>query len=317
MIVAVTGANGFIGARVVDMLEKQGRIARACVRDLHPDRSADFRYCSIGNIGADTDWSRALSGVSVVVHTAARVHVMRDTASDPLEAFREVNVRGTLNLARQAAALGVKRFIFVSSIKVNGEATPFDCPFRADDPPLPIDAYGLSKLEAERGLLEIAKQTGLEVAIVRPPLVYGAGVKGNFASLIEVVRRGVPLPLGAIQGNRRSMVSLENLVSLLIKCIDHPKAVNQIFLVCDGEDLSTAELLLRLGRAMERPVRLMYVPAVILKCGAAMLGRKNIAQRLLESLRVDDQKTREVLGWNPVLSVDQGLIIACRKAQGN
>jgi UDP-glucose 4-epimerase len=231
---------------------------------------------------------------------------MADTVSDPLQEFRRVNVQATLNLARQAAAAGVRRFVFVSSIKVNGELTQPESAFKADDAPAPLDAYGISKMEAEQGLREIALQTGMEVVIIRPPLVYGSGVKANFAAMMRWLKRGVPLPLGAIQ-NQRSLVALDNLVDLIVTCLTHPAAANQTFLVSDGEDVSTTELLRRMGQALGSPARLLPVHASWLKLAAAMLGKADMAQRLCGSLQVDISKTRQLLGWQPPLSLDTGL----------
>jgi UDP-glucose 4-epimerase len=241
-----------------------------------------------------------------VVHTAARVHVVQEAAADPLEDFRRVNAQGTLNLARQAAAAGVRRFVFVSSIKVNGEATQLGSPFTADDLPAPLDAYGISKMEAEQGLRELAEQTGMEVVIIRPPLVYGPGVKANFAAMMRWLRRGVPLPLGAIH-NVRSMVALGNLVDLLVTCLKHPASAGQTFLVSDGEDVSTTQLLRRTAHAMGKTAFLLPVPASLLKWAAAIMGKREVAQRLCGSLQVDIEKTRRLLGWNPPLTLDQGL----------
>jgi UDP-glucose 4-epimerase len=231
---------------------------------------------------------------------------MADKAADPLEEFRRVNVQGTLNLARQAAAAGVRRFVFISSIKVNGEATQLGRSFTADDAPAPLDAYGVSKMEAEQGLRELAAQTGMEVIIIRPPLVYGPGVKANFAAMMRWLQRGVPLPLGAIH-NQRSLVALDNLVDLIVTCHTHPAAANQTFLVSDGEDVSTSELLRRMGQALDRPARLLPVPQSWLKLAAAMVGKSDVAQRLCGSLQVDISKTRQLLSWTPPLSLDQGL----------
>lgn len=253
-----------------------------------------------------TDWNLALKGVQAVVHCAARVHVMQDDATDPLQAYREVNVNGTLNLARQAAQAGVRRFVFVSSIKVNGEATQPGQPFTADDVPLPLDPYGVSKFEAEVGLRDIESQTGMEVVIVRPPLVYGPGVKANFASMMRWVARGIPLPLAAIH-NARSMVALDNLVDLLLTCLKHPAAAGQTFLVSDGEDVSTTELLRRTAQAMGKRALLLPVPASVLEIGATLLGKRAVAQRLCGSLQVDIAKTRRLLDWTPPLTLDQGL----------
>ena len=243
-----------------------------------------------------------MSGVTAVVHLAARVHVMRDTAADPLSEFRRVNVDGTLNLARAAAAAGVKRFVYLSSLKVNGESGTF----AADDPPAPQDAYGISKHEAEAGLRMIAAHGTLEVVIIRPPLVYGPGVRANFAALVRAIARGIPLPLGAVR-NLRSLVGIDNLVDFILTCIGHPAATNETFLVSDGEDLSTTDLARRLARAMGRRARLIPVPAAALMLMATAIGRRDVAERLLGSLQVDISKSRRRLAWNPPISVDEGL----------
>ena len=255
---------------------------------------------------AHENWSVALQGVDAVIHLAARVHVMNDIASDPLTEFRKVNVDGTLNLARQAAQARVRRFIFISSIKVNGEATQAGRPFTADDMVNPQDPYAVSKLEAEQGLLKIARETGMEVVIIRPPLVYGAGVKANFLSMMRAVKSGLPLPLGAID-NRRSLVYVENLVSLILKCIEHPAAANQVFLAADGEDLSTTGLLLACAKALGVKARLLPVPQKLIELGAALIGKRNVAQRLCGNLQIDISKARSLLGWEPPFSVADGL----------
>lgn len=280
---------------------------RACVRAAtkEPSDAADVE--EVGPVDGTTYWGRALDGCSSVVHLAARVHVMLERADDPLAEFRRVNVDGTLNLGAQAAAAGVRRFVYVSSVKVNGESTAADRAFSAADTPAPQDPYGISKMEAEQGLRRIAAETGMEVVIVRPPLVYGPGVKANFAALMRAVQRGVPLPLASVSRNRRSFVALDNLLDLLITCIDHPTAANQTFLVSDGEDLSTADLLYRLGQAMGEPVRLFHVPPSLLQFGANLLGRGDAAQRLLGNLQVDIGHTRNTLHWSPPVSVDEGL----------
>lgn len=311
MTFLVTGANGFIGLRVVEMLERQGVIVRSAVRNLDLTSYPKKNYYAVGDIGPNTDWSVALKGTSVVIHTAARVHVMRETVQNPLDAFREINVWGTLNLARQASEAGVRRLVYISSIKVNGEATFSGRPFKASDTPVPVDPYSISKFEAEQGLLTIAAQTDMEVTIVRPPLVYGPGVKGNFASIMRILKKGIPLPLGAVDQNKRSMVAIDNLTSLLITCAFHPKAANQIFLVKDGEDLSTAGFFRRLGTAMGVPVRLVPVPEVLLRMAIKMVGRSDIAQRLCGNLQIDDGPTRDLLSWTPVVTVDEGLRAAC------
>jgi nucleoside-diphosphate-sugar epimerase len=251
-----------------------------------------------------------LKNVEHVVHLAARVHVMNNESSDPLAEFRRTNVEGTSALARQAAAAGVKRFVFLSSIKVNGEFTEKGQSFTANDTPAPEDPYGVSKYEAENLLRQIASETGMEVVIIRPPLVYGSGVKANFESMMRWLARGVPLPLAAVTQNRRSLVALDNLVDLIVTCLNHPAAKNQTFLVSDGTDLSTAELLKRMGNAMGRPTRLFYLPLAFLKLGATLLNKPGVYQRLCGSLQADITKTRHLLGWTPPVSVNEGLRIA-------
>lgn len=304
--VLLTGASGFIGRAALDRLlgESSWRV-RAAYRSL-PAESPGCDVCHSPDLGPESDWKDSLRGADVVVHTAARVHMMRDSSTDPLTEFRRVNVEGTLALARQAAVAGVKRLVFVSSIKVNAESTKDRGPFEADESPSPKDPYGISKFEAELGLREIARETGMEVVIIRPPLVYGPGVKGNFANMVKVVEKGFPLPLGAIH-NKRSMVALDNLVDLIITCLDHPAAANQVFLAGDGTDLSTTELLRGISKAMGKPARLIPVPAGVLMFGAGLLGKKPVAQRVLGSLQVDISKARNLLGWEPPLSVEEGL----------
>jgi nucleoside-diphosphate-sugar epimerase len=263
---------------------------------------------------AKVTWAEALRNRQCVVHLAARVHVMHDASSDPLAEFRKANVESTLALATQAAQSGVQRFVFISSVKVNGEHTQTGHPFRSDDQPAPQDPYGISKMEAEVGLRAIARQTGMEVVIIRPPLVYGPGVKANFASMVRWLQRGMPLPLGAID-NRRSLVALDNLVDLIVTCLDHPAAANQTFMVSDGDDVSTTELLQRMGAALGKPARLLPVPQGLLEWGAALLGKKDVAQRLFSSLQVDAEPTRQLLGWKPPVSLDQGLLQVAKHVQ--
>jgi nucleoside-diphosphate-sugar epimerase len=303
--VLVTGATGFVGSTLVSRLDAEGVGVRGAVRREVP-ASGSFEPLMVGAIDGATEWADALVGVDAVVHLAARVHVMDEVETDPREAFRRVNVEGTLRLARQAAEAGVKRFVFISSIKVNGEQTPLDTPFAADDDPAPSDAYGISKHEAEQGLLALAEDTGMEVVIIRPPLVYGPGVKANFLSMMRWVHKGVPLPLGAIH-NRRSLVARANLVDLIVTCLEHPAAANQIFLAGDGEDLSTTELLQRMARALDKPARLLPVSMKFLEMAARLAGKQAVAQRLCGSLRVDISKARDLLGWNPPVSVDEAL----------
>ena len=260
----------------------------------------------IASIDADTDWLAALIDVYVVVHLAARVHVMTDHAADSLAEFRQVNVAGTLNLAMQAAEAGVKRFIFISSVKVNGESTEINQPFTEENAANPQDAYGLSKHEAEQGLLLFTQQTGMEVVIIRPPLVYGVGVKANFASMLRAVKRGIPLPLGAIH-NQRSFVYVGNLVSLILRCLDHPAAANQVFLVSDGYDTSTTELLRASALALGVKSRLLPVPQRLIAFATSMLGKRAVAQRLCDNLQVDIAKAQTLLGWKPPVSMADGL----------
>ncbi|MGH8436288.1 MAG: UDP-glucose 4-epimerase family protein [Pseudomonas sp.] len=302
----LTGCTGFVGRPLLARLSTDGFSLVACSRTSISELPASTTNALISTIDGVTDWQAALAGVEWVIHSAARVHVMNDQSADPLAEFRKVNVEGTLNLAHQAAAAGVKRFIFISSIKVNGEGTPVGSPYIADAQPAPADPYGISKMEAEQGLRGIAAETGMEVVIIRPPLVYGPGVKANFFSMMCWLKKGVPLPLGAIH-SRRSLVALDNLMDLIVTCIDHPAAANQTFLVSDGEDLSTSQLLRRMGQALGRPARLLPVPAWMLESAAALLGKKAIAQRLCGSLQVDIGKTRELLGWSPPVSVDEAL----------
>ena len=308
MRILVTGGSGFVGGALSNALAAQAYVhVRKTVR--HPKHITGQADADVvlADLSPQADWSKALAGMEVVVHTAARVHVMNDHATNPLDKFRLVNVEGTLNLARQAVTAGVRRFIFLSSIKVNGEATHPGLPFTCQAVTAPEDAYGISKAEAEAGLQQLAQQTGMGVVIIRPPLVYGPGVKGNFSSLFGWVARGLPLPLGAVTNNRRSLVGLDNLVDLILTCIDHPKAANQTFLVSDGEDLSTTDLLHRIGKAMNRSVHLIPVPVHILDIASSLLGKRTIAERLLGSLQVDISKTCTLLDWKPPVSVDEGL----------
>lgn len=312
-MILMTGATGFIGQAVFLNLRADSDFQKIAVsvRDKERHWPSGILPFVTGDLTAHTDWSSALEDVSVVLHCAARVHVMADKSSSPIDEYRKTNVEGTLNLARQAGATGVRRFVFISSIKVNGEGTKTGDSFSADNSPAPLDPYGVSKMEAEQGLREIAAKTGMEVVIIRPPLVYGPGVKANFQAMMRWLSRGVPLPLGAIN-NKRSLVALDNLVDLIVTCIDHPAAANQTFLVSDGEDLSTTQLLRRMGQAMGKPARLIPVPPALLKAGAALVGKPELAQRLCGSLQVDIAKTRELLGWSPPISVDEGL----RRAAG-
>jgi nucleoside-diphosphate-sugar epimerase len=348
MNVIVTGANGFIGSALCERLLAEGRQVRGAVRSKVGRISlpAGIETVSIGPIGSDTEWEEALAGIDTVVHLAARVHVMRESAADPLATFKLVNIAGTERLARQAAEAGVKRLVYISSVKVNGERTG-DNPqiaqitrirkkkagvrgrrseagnrektgvrgqrselkevFSEGDVPEPRDPYAVSKWEAEQGLVAIAEETGLEVVIIRPPLVYGPGVKANFRLLMKWVRIGVPLPLGAVN-NKRSFVALDNLVSFIIHCIDHPKAANEVFLISDGEDVSTTELLQKMARAFGKRSFLLPVPVGLMTFVACLLGKRNVTDRLFGSLQVDSSKARDLLGWEPVVSMDEAVL---------
>ena len=296
----VTGATGFVGQALCAELARRGIAFRGVAR------SARDGYTAVGGIDGATDWSAALDGVDTIIHLAARVHVMdRDGGKDAAR-FHSVNTEGTLNLARQAAAKGVRRLVFISTIKVNGEATDGRGPFKPGDPPDPQDAYAASKLAAEVGLRAVGGETGLETVIVRPPLVYGPGVKANFESLMKLVRRGVPLPFASVR-NARSLVYVGNLVDLAISAAAHPNAAGRTFLAADGEDLSTPDLIRAIATAQGRPARLFAVPPALLRAGAGLVGRRGLASRLLGTLRVDIADTRTALEWSPPFTVAEGL----------
>lgn len=323
MTVLVTGARGFVGRPVVEALRAAGCAVVGATRAqggladtgerLKLGTEAEgtegiYREVVVGELGAETDWRGALAGVGVVVHLAARVHQMEDRAADPLAEFRRVNVEGTRRLAEQAAAAGVRRFVFVSSIKVNGEGTAAGEVYRESDTPAPADAYGVSKREAEEALREVAAATGLEVVIVRPPLMVGAGVKGNLATLAAAIRRGRPLPFGAITGNRRSLLDVRNLADAIVRCAGHPAAAGEVFLVSDGVPVSTAELARRIGRAVGRAPRLVPVPAGLLRLAGRLVGKGAAVERLTGSLVIDDAKIRWVLGWTPPFGPDDWVV---------
>ncbi len=298
--VLVTGASGFVGSALCERLLKKKWLVTSVSRTLKTPESV-----AVGEIGPATDWAFALRQAEVVVHCAARAHIMSDKAADPLAEFRTVNVQGTLHLARQSVVAGVKRFVYLSSIGVNGVQTTAGQVFSEVDVPCPHNAYALSKLEAEQGLRLIASETGLELVIIRPPLVYGYGAPGNFASLLRAVHRGWPLPFGSVH-NQRSLVALDNLVDFIILCINHPQATSQTFLVSDGHDLSTADLLRGLARAAGISSRLIPVPVWALHAGADLLGQGDVMQRLCGNLQVDISKARSLLGWTPPVSVEEG-----------
>lgn len=308
-LIAVTGANGFVGQALCAHLTGSGHTVRPLVRTLAAGpatATASTGALAVGDIHAETDWSTALQGVQSLVHCAARVHVMHETAADPVSQFRAVNTEGTRALARQAVAAGVRRLVFVSSIKVLGEHTEPRRPFMADSPANPQDPYGQSKWEAEQALHQVARETGLEVVVVRPPLVYGPGVAGNFRQLVRLVASGIPLPLGAID-NRRSLIALDNLVSLLSLCARHPAAPGHTFLASDGDAPSTPRLVQGLAAAMGRQARLWPVPVAWLVAAGRLTGHRAQVERLVQSLEVDDRHTRSVLGWAPSITFEEGL----------
>ncbi len=303
-LVLITGASGFVGGALVEEFKRLSSF-RVRGSGRKPDSCHLDDYHTV-NLEEKANWEPIVAGVDTVIHCAARVHVMRDFAVDSLGEFRRANVEGTLVLARQAAAAGVRRFVFLSSIKVNGESTVSRKPFCESDEVSPEDAYGISKWEAELGLRSLADATGMELVIIRPPLVYGPGVKGNFLSLLKLARSGLPLPLGAIH-NHRSMIYLGNLVDLIVRCVVQPAAANQLFLAADGRDLSTTELLCLMRQGMKVPVRLIPVPQTLLQLAGRVVGKSEVFERLCGSLQVDSSKANSVLGWSPPYTVESGL----------
>ncbi len=301
--VLVTGASGFVGGQLVSSLDKKS----ACLkilgrRDVHNGR---YPFFSTRFLKEDSFYD-ALEGVNIVIHCAARVHVMNETAANPLEEFRAFNVDATLALARQAAESGVKRFIFLSTIKVNGESTTGAKPFSAFDKPQPVDPYGISKAEAEAGIKSIAEKYGMEFVIIRPPLVYGPGVKANFAALMSLVNRRMPLPLRMIKNNRRSMVSVVNLVDLVVTCIEHPVAKNQVFLVSDGEDVSTSEMVALMAKACGAANLAFPLPPAVFEFLGIALNKSEVVDRLVGSLQLDIRHTKESLSWTPPQTIEDG-----------
>jgi nucleoside-diphosphate-sugar epimerase len=304
--VLVTGASGFVGQALCAELRQRGFLARAAVRNSAAASRAEVDTVIVGDIDGQTDWALALAGVDSVVHTAARVHVMRDTAADPLVEFRRVNVLGALNLAKQAAAAGVRRFVFISSIGVNGWQTQPNRPFCEADAVAPHNAYAFSKWEAEQGLYALAASTGMQVVMIRPPLIYGYQAPGNFATLLRAVKSGFPLPLGAVN-NARSLVGLSNLLNFIVTCLVHAKAVNQTFMVSDGQDISTTALIRAMAQAAGKRALLVPVPVWALQAAARVLGKGEAVQRLCGNLQVDITKARTLLGWKPPVTFSEGL----------
>jgi len=314
--ILITGATGFVGRNLSDLLRPR-HVLRLAVRNPLPAQGvhAADEVVAVGAIDGETDWSTALAGVDVVVHLANRAHVMRETVADPLQAFRTVNVEGTRSLAEQASAAGVRRLIYLSSVKVLGESTP-DRPFDESSQPAPEDAYGQSKLEAEQALCAVAAKTGLEVVVLRPPLVYGPGVGANFMRLMRLVARGLPLPLGAVR-NRRSLIHVRNLASAIEVCLTHERAAGQTFLVSDGEAFSTAQLISMLAAGLGVADRSWALPPGLLRFAATCAGLKAQASRLLDSLVVDDAAIRRELGWVPPLSSAEGVRDTAAASRGS
>lgn len=312
MRVLVTGASGFVGRALLDHLLPSAAVQlRAAVRRCAPELHANIEQTLVEELGPNTNWGSALLDVNAVVHAAARVHVIGERAKDPLVAFRRTNVDGTLALAKQAAQAGVRRFIFISSIKVNGEGTPRDRSYTSESFPQPVDPYGASKLEAEFALRNLENKSGMEVVIIRPPLVYGPGVKANFLTLMGMVNRGVPLPFGLVN-NRRSLVYVGNLVSAIECCLTHGRAAGRTYMVADSETVSTGDLLRIVANALGRPARLFPVPATILRLAGAMLGRGDTLNKLLGSLTIDSVPIRDELGWRPPYSLQEGVELTAR-----
>ena len=306
MKVLVTGASGFVGSVLCGNLIARGLTTTGIVRHFPTNPLPGIDYQIVSGFSKSKFWEEILAGVDVVVHCAARAHIMCDSERDPLAVYREVNVEGTRNLAEQAASCGIKRFIYISSIKVNGEETN-ERPFKADDIPDPEDSYGISKWEAEQVLQKIGCNSEMEIVIIRPPLVYGPEVRANFLKLMKLVKSGLPLPFGAIH-NSRSFVAVDNLVDLILICLHHPAAINQTFLVSDGDDLSTTELLRRTAKACGKPSRLIPIPVFLLRTAALLLGKTDFAQRLCGSMQIDISKAKQLLGWTPKVSVDEALL---------
>ncbi|MFM2637856.1 SDR family oxidoreductase [Vibrio vulnificus] len=301
-MILITGSNGFLGSRIVERIQDKSLILLD--RGLHNKHTIHPFFQR--EINSHYDYSRALQGCQRVIHCAARVHVMDDKVEDPLALYRDVNTYGTINLAKQAIKAGVKRFIFISSIKVNGESSQLGKPFTSNAPQAPQDYYGLSKSEAEVQLMELCKDSDMEVVIIRPTLVYGPGVKANFSSLMNLVSKGIPLPFGCITKNKRSLVSVDNLVDLIITCLDHPKAANQVFLVSDDHDVSTSEIVRHMALALDKPTWQLPLPVWCYKVAGKLFNKSDVVNRLAGSLQVDITHTKETLGWTPPQSLQEG-----------
>lgn len=307
MKVLVTGASGFVAGAVLSRWAPNPQYQiKAALRRKRSEIPHRVSLVEIDDLGPKTDWKAAVSGMDAVVHTAGRVHVMNEPASDPLGEFRRVNVEGTWNLACQAAAAGVRRFIYISSVKVNGEGNLSERPFTETDPPHPQDAYGLSKWEAEQALMKVSGETKLEVVILRFPLVYGPRMKGNMPRLFWLADRGLPLPFQRVR-NRRSLLYVGNAVSAISESLSHPNAAGATFMVSDGEPVSTPELIRRIASVLNRPVRLIPFPTSVLRSAGRLIRRSEEVNRLLDSLIMDSSKIGRILNWSPPYTLDQGL----------
>lgn len=311
MKILITGYSGFVGSNLAVQLKSRFQL------NLLGRKPSELGNVFIHNIDSKSSYKAALGGVNVVVHCAARVHVMNDASNEQLTEFRAVNTFGTLNLAKQAAQAGVKRFIFLSSIKVNGESTSGKAPFIASDKSAAENPYGISKAEAEQKLLELGKKTGMEIVIIRPPLVYGEGVKANFASLMRFVDKRLPLPFRALKSNKRSIVSVYNLVDLIKVCIEHPKAANQMFLASDDHDLSTAEMVALMAKVQNKKNLALPVPVWCFKLVGKLLNKKDVIDRLTGSLQLDISHTKNTLDWKPPYSVEHGFKLAAKTISKN
>ena len=312
--IVVTGPTGFVGQALTRYLNQQNFSVTATVRRPASTLPLSVQQIPVGDLLPDTDWQPALNGADTVVHLASRVHIMNDKAECPLTAFRRVNVEGTVRLAKCAVRVGVKRFVFVSSIKVNGEETKHTA-FTEKDIPAPQDAYAISKWEAEQALRKIEAESGMEVVILRPPLIYGPGVKANFLNLVKLVDKGIPLPLGCIK-NTRSLLGLSNMVSAITTCITHEKAAGKTYLLSDGEDVSTPELVRRIGAALDKKPKLLPVPTAWLQLAGKLTGKTAQVERLLGSLAIDSSKIRNDLDWKPVCSMQEELAKMAKAIQG-
>jgi nucleoside-diphosphate-sugar epimerase len=316
--ILITGASGFLGSALACRLSIEGRPLRVALRHPQPHWPAEVEVVPVSGLEPDADWSMAVEGIETIVHCAARVHIMREEELTPLDEFRKINVYGTINLARQAIEAGVKRFVLISSIGVNGAETT-DRAFSADDVVSPQTPYAISKWEVEQELMKLAKTSGLEVVIIRPPLIYGQGAPGNFAQLLRAVKLRLPLPFGRLQ-NLRSFVALDNVVDLINRCIDHPRAANQIFLVSDGEDLSTAEFIQRIAKALGKPILLFPISEKWLNKLAGLFGKQQQLRKITGSLQINIEKTMTMLSWKPVISIDDALnsaVLSRRARPGN